>query len=278
MTRDCPFVSGAYHNLPARGTYPCQSGAVSSSRRLSVSQRALLGGGPIAVLLGLLVIAAPIATAGSTSTVTVTGSSLVREFEFTQAWQNMSGASLTRSSTGFTFSMTVNATIPTSPALPGQYSQLAWWFCLSTINNASPASFPHGFPHPKNDNHPFDCTYFLPLVWDGHHFAGILTNRTPLLTGGTATTTTIPFTISGATLTLSVSASQVGSPSTFWWSALVDDWSAGFYSIQSSTSVTMTNGNNGYTLIEGMPQVGSGFCSTSFSFTLGALCFADSPP
>jgi hypothetical protein len=68
--------------------------------------------------------------------------------------------------------------------------------------------------------------------------AGALIDRTPLLTGGEAVFTPLPFTITSNQVSMSVRASAVGNPTSFLWDIVTVYWagpphSVGFHPVDS---------------------------------------------
>ena len=93
----------------------------------------------------------------------------------------------------FTFAMDVAASVPAAPVLPGGIKVQEWDWNINT----SP-ELPRGFPFSSGSAAPPE--FIVMVRWDGSAFNGILIDRRPLLIGGEAVSTSIPFDIDGATI------------------------------------------------------------------------------
>ena len=119
------------------------------------------------------------------------------------------------------FQMTVAASIPAAPTpTPPGTSQIEWDWALDTDPTTSPA----GNPFPSGPGQARPAEFIVKVIWDGNSFSAILIDRTPLLSGGEATITTIGFTISGAEVQANVPANLL--PSSFSWGAVTFYWSS----------------------------------------------------
>ena len=118
--------------------------------------------------------------------------------------------SLTADGSSFVVRFEMAASVPAMPDLhPGIHE--VWW---QSGFDTDPSAVPAGFPLPPgvaSQRAEFQAV----IRWDGHAFSGILIDRTPLFTGGDAVITPLSFTISGATLTATVSAERLGNPASF---------------------------------------------------------------
>jgi hypothetical protein len=81
-----------------------------------------------------------------------------------------------------------------------------------------------GYSFSKNTA--YIAEFFLGTGWNptgpfglGTGFIGLLLDRRPLLTGGQATVTAIPFRIQGTHVSAVVDAAALGAPATFAWAA-----------------------------------------------------------
>ncbi len=136
-----------------------------------------------------------------------------------QAYQDIVRAAVTLKGGQFILTMRLAAPIPESPILPPRIKLIEWDWTLDTDQ----ATFPVGFPFAG----PVDRTEFIVFViWDGIRFSAILIDRTPLLTGGDALLTPVPFRIKGSDITVSVDAALLGNPSSFPWKTFTEIWEA----------------------------------------------------
>lgn len=141
-------------------------------------------------------------------------------------YQDIVKASITLKGGQFIFLMDLAAPIPNSPPLlaPGNVL-IDWVWQLQTNPTVLPCGFP-GSPGSGAFCPPFE--YVIGIVWNGTSFTGIFIDRTPLLTGGNAIVTAVPFSINGSEVTASLGGASIGNPSSFGWHALTTAWSGGF--------------------------------------------------
>jgi hypothetical protein len=97
--------------------------------------------------------------------------------------------------------MVLAGPIPEAPSEPF----LVWVFHVDT----NPATSPGGLYN----------EYIVRVRWSGGAFVGEVVDRTPLLTGGAAITTPIPFSIDGTTVKVFAQLEMLGNPSSFGWNA-----------------------------------------------------------
>jgi hypothetical protein len=107
------------------------------------------------------------------------------------------------------------------PAPPPGNNGLAWVWSLDT----DPATFPAGTPLAPGNGQRAPAELAVYVFWDGSAFSAFLQDRRPLLTGGAALVTSLPFTISGADLRVTAGATLLGNPSSFSWAAITAYWS-----------------------------------------------------
>jgi len=151
-------------------------------------------------------------------------------------YQDVAQASMSQKDHSFVFSMDLAAAIPASPPVnPG--TSLEWDGCFDT----DPSTFPQGFPVPPGQ--PSPCEFYVGTFWDGTSFFAILIDRRPLLSGGQAITTSVPFTVSGAEVTATVDSALVGDPSCCGWLAFT-------YTLKGPI------GSEGFTPVDFAPDVG----------------------
>jgi len=153
------------------------------------------------------------------------------------SYLDLVGARVTKSGQTFSFEMTVAEPIPATPsASPPASAQTGWAWPLDTDSS----TFPAGTPVAPGTGAPAEL--IVAVVWDSSGFSASLNDRRPLLTGGDAVLTPLPFTISGGQLRVDIRASAIGDPSTFGWRPVTFYWSAPFGS------------NNGNHFVDSVPD------------------------
>lgn len=138
-----------------------------------------------------------------------------------EAYQDIVNATVSKTGATFVFAMEVNAPLPVSPVLqPGTVLQEWSW----NINTAP--TFPMGFPFSPGIAAPPE--FSVRVLWDGANFTASVIDRRPLLVGGDVVTTSVPFEITGAQVTVSLDAALLGYPASFLWIARTNDWPTHF--------------------------------------------------
>lgn len=137
---------------------------------------------------------------------------------FAVPYQDIIGAAVTLKDGQFTLTMRLAASIPESPALPPNVVLLEWGWWFGT----DPTTAPAGFPYSPGLSASSEFALFV--LWDGTSFTATLIDRRPLLTGGEALLTSIPFGIKGSVITASVNAALLDNPSSFLWFADTEIW------------------------------------------------------
>lgn len=208
---------------------------------------AIIGAALIVGIL-LLPVLAPSVRGGTLRTVTITDNSTDVK-KNTPLWKDVVSATVSAGDTSnFTFSFTAAAPIPSPPPLPiangNDVPQLEWWFCIQ-VNSSFAVS---GWPETNGSGHVTPCDYYVVLFYDGSQFAGVVANRTPLLTGGSVVLTPVSFSVQSATVSWSVAPSVIGSPTSFGFAAATEDRSTGIVQIISPTDVVVLSGNLGFTI------------------------------
>ncbi len=197
----------------------------------------------VSMVVAALLAAQPLSAGELTSVVTDpvgdAGASINGQGIAVFAYQDIVQASITLRDGRFILVMDVAAPIPSGPALPNGVKLLEWSFRLDTNLTTAPCGFPF---------EPADCEhhaeYMVFILWDGTSFTGILIDRTPLLTGGQAVITRIPFNINGAEITASVDAVMIGNPPSFHWVSRTEDWSTQL-------------GTSGFVIVDFAPEEGT---------------------
>ena len=134
-----------------------------------------------------------------------------------EAYQDIVSAEVDADGGTFVFRMDVAASVPAAPVLPPGITVQEWSWNLNT----DPA-LPRGFPFSTGSAAPPE--FMVVVLWDGSAFSGTLIDRRPLLSGGTAVTTSLPVEIDGATISAAVDADLLDDPSSFAWIARTNDW------------------------------------------------------
>jgi hypothetical protein len=95
-----------------------------------------------------------------------------------------------------------------------------WWFW---IFNLDPTSDPHGYPWQNAVGRPPE--FIVYISWDGTEYAGNAIDRRPLLTGGEAIITPVPFSINGKIVEADLASELIGAvPPSFHWGPFTFDW------------------------------------------------------
>jgi hypothetical protein len=129
------------------------------------------------------------------------------------AYLDITQALVTNDDATFSMSMRLAAPIPLMPPIPkgvdGEYSGV---FALDT----QPGD-PQGYPFSPGNERRFDQIVYL--TWDGVAFHSFIVDRAPLLSGGEAITSDIPFSFNAERdeMTFVVDEALIGSPTTFTW-------------------------------------------------------------
>ena len=99
-----------------------------------------------------------------------------------------------------TLTVDVAGSLDALPNPPGSDGAFYWHFALNTDN----ATDPPGFPLPPGQTAPAE--FGVDALWDGTAFHGLLYDRRPALTGGSALLYSIPVSVSGSRVTITVPA------------------------------------------------------------------------
>jgi hypothetical protein len=115
------------------------------------------------------------------------------------AFFDILAASFTISDT-LTLTVDVAGSLDALPKPPGSDGFFAWHFALNTNDSTDPP----GFPLPPGQTAPAE--FGVDADWDGTAFSGLLFDRRPALTGGTALLYSIPVSVSASRVTITVPA------------------------------------------------------------------------
>ena len=115
------------------------------------------------------------------------------------AFLDILAASITISDT-LTLTVDVAGSLDALPNPPGSGGIFDWHFALNTDNSTDPPGFP--FPPGQTAGSEFG----VDALWDGTAFSGVFVDRRPALTGQPALLYSIPVSVSGSRITLTVPA------------------------------------------------------------------------
>jgi hypothetical protein len=152
-------------------------------------------------LCTLLLLLAPLTARAQTATVTdPQGDAFYSYGNEAPDFLDILAASFTISDT-LTFTVDVAGSLDALPNPPGNAGIFDWHFPLNT----DPSTNPPGFPVAPGQK-AFTAEFFADAQWDGTAFRGVFVDRRPLLTGGTALQYSIPVSVSGSRIILTVPA------------------------------------------------------------------------
>ncbi|MDQ6876778.1 MAG: hypothetical protein M3082_03605 [Candidatus Dormibacteraeota bacterium] len=171
--------------------------------------------GALAVALAaqLLLLAQPAAAANRCSLTDPVGDTFIPAPGF----QDIVGAQISRHGDRLLLQMTVANPVPRRPDLAGA-AEIWWFWPIQT----DPNLVVYGYPHLNDVGLPFELVPYV--AWDGTSFRAALIDRRPMVTGGKAVITPVPFRISGRSIKLWLHQDRLGLPSTFGWTAATGDW------------------------------------------------------
>jgi len=116
------------------------------------------------------------------------------------AFLDILAASITISDT-LTLTVDVAGSLDALPNPPGSGGEFFWHFALNTDDSTDPP----GFPFPSGQM-TAPAEFGVDALWDGKAFSGVLYDRRPALTGGSALLYSIPVSVSGSRVTITVPA------------------------------------------------------------------------
>ena len=136
-------------------------------------------------------------------------------------YEDVLRSGVSRTGTSLTFYMEVAAPIPAAPVLKNPNGLILWMWGAST----GPGS-PKGYPLAPGVAGALE--FWVDVNWDGSAFHAQFVDRRPSLEGGTPIVTSVPFTIAGARVTVTVDASLFGDTPTFRWGSSTWAWPSHF--------------------------------------------------
>ena len=125
------------------------------------------------------------------------GDAYYSEGHVAPAFLDIVAASFTISDT-LTFTVDVAGSLDALPNPPGANGAFFWHFALNTDDSTDP----RGWPLPPGQA--ASAEFFAEAEWDGTAFRGVFVDRRPLLTGGSALQYSIPVSVSGSRITITV--------------------------------------------------------------------------
>ena len=145
----------------------------------------------------------------------------------TPAYRDFVRGQLTRTAGGdYTLLMEVAEAVPASPPRHSQASNEMWWFWVFDLD---PTVRPKGYPwHESGTQNPDwgrPPEFVVCVSWDGTRFAGTAIDRRPILTGGEAILTPVPFRINGTIIEADLASELLGAVAPFTWGPFTMDWS-----------------------------------------------------
>ena len=115
------------------------------------------------------------------------------------AFLDIIAASFTISNT-LTLTVDVAGSLAGLPNPPGSHGVFDWHFPLNTDDSTDPS----GLPLPPKQTAPAE--FYVGALWDGTSFSGLLIDRRPTLTGGSPLQYSIPVSVSGSRIIITVPA------------------------------------------------------------------------
>ncbi|MEP7147962.1 MAG: hypothetical protein ABI857_03680 [Acidobacteriota bacterium] len=194
---------------------------VAEGARIILTRSKHIALGAIALLAAILLTAAPVSAQTSTVTDPVGDTYLNNA----PAFQDIVFARMTKTASGdFELLMEMAGPVPVAPTVPPQGHSEIWW---NFIFDLDPATAPQGYPTPPGI--PFLAEFILYVSWDGAEFAGTAVDRRPLLAGGEAIITPVPFRINGTIVEADLASELIGAvPPSFRWRPNTIDWAGPF--------------------------------------------------
>lgn len=129
------------------------------------------------------------------------------------AFQDIVFGQMTKTASGdFELHMEMAGPLPAAPQPLHGVNEM-WWYWSFDLD---PSTFPEGYPLPPGHSaYPEVIVY---VSWDGVTFKGTTVDRRPLLSGGEAIITPVPFSIDGAVVEAVLASTLIGDvPPTFHW-------------------------------------------------------------
>jgi hypothetical protein len=137
------------------------------------------------------------------------------------AFQDIVRGEIQKKGGSFILRMEMAGPIPGNPPLPQPANrQISWAWSF----DLDPTTTPKGYPFAPGDK--VLSEFWVYVSWDGAEFRGYAIDRRPLLTGGNAIVTPVPFSIDGAIVEAVLASALIGNPSSFRWGVRAIDVSS----------------------------------------------------
>jgi len=148
------------------------------------------------------------------------------------AFQDIVRGEIQKKSGSFVLRMEMAGPIPDHPPLPPPGTSEIWWTWAFDLD---PTTSPKGYPFAPGYAAPAE--FLVYVSWDGTEFRGYAIDRRPLLTGGNAIITHVPFSISGAIVEAVLASVLIDNTASFRWGTRTFDWSSSHLGTQGFNAV-----------------------------------------
>ena len=144
-------------------------------------------------------------------------------FHNAPAFQDIVMGQLTKTASGdFELLMGMAGPVPAAPPLPPPGVTEIWWTWIFDLDSTTS---PQGYPFPPTVAGETIPEFVVYVSWDGTEFAGTAIDRRPLLSGGEAIITPVPFSINGTIVEAFLASELIGPvPASFGWGPFTADW------------------------------------------------------
>jgi len=189
-------------------------------------------------LLGLVLAALPmtvvtIAVTRSASAQTSVALDSVGDVDFrAPAFQDIVRGEIQKKSGSFVLRMEMAGPIPERPPLPPPGNSEIWWAWAFDLD---PTTAPKGYPFAPGYSAPAELLVYV--SWDGTEFRGYAIDRRPLLTGGNAIVTHVPFSITGPIVEGVLASVLIDNTASFRWGTRTFNWSSSHLGTQGFNAV-----------------------------------------
>jgi hypothetical protein len=190
----------------------------------------------------ITLLAAILSTAGPVSAQIGTVFDPVGDARFNApAFQDVVFGQMTKTASGdFHLLMEMAGPVPVNPPMPPPARSEIWW---AWGFNLDPTTSPRGWPNPPAIGVGLPAEFVVIVSWDGTEFAGTAVDRRPLLTGGEAIFTPVPFSINGTIVEADLPYALIGDvPPSFVWDTFIWDWAAPVGSTPAFVAVDLAFG------------------------------------
>ena len=137
------------------------------------------------------------------------------------AFQDIIRGEIQKKGNSYILRMEMAGPIPGIHNLPEPANSEIWWAWAFDLDLTT---VPKGYPFAPGDKVPSE--FYVYVSWDGEEFRGYAIDRRPLLTGGSAIVTPVPFSIDGAIVEAVLASALIGNPSSFRWGVRAIDVSS----------------------------------------------------